>query len=251
MIDRFYLPSAFNFRDMGGYPTKNGRRVKRGTLYRSGTMSMLTLEDERQLASLGIAVVCDLRRSGERAAQPTRWCEAAGARYLYRDYTASSGVLGELLRSTETSPDSMRAAMLQLYRDIALDHAYSFRMLFSQLLRGNLALLFNCSAGKDRTGVAAMLLHHALNVPRECILSDYLITNEADFDRIIATSRVMSEAARTRPKVLEPLLAAHPDYLAAFIDELDEKHGGIDQYLADHVGVDVAAQRSLREILTE
>ena len=92
------LEGGFNLRDMGGYATADGRRVKRGMLFRSGMMSLLTAEDEAHLAGLGIATVCDLRRAGERRRDPTRWCEPAGVFYWSREFDESSGVLGEVLR---------------------------------------------------------------------------------------------------------------------------------------------------------
>ncbi|RYG98420.1 MAG: tyrosine-protein phosphatase, partial [Alphaproteobacteria bacterium] len=75
------LEGGYNLRDMGGYAAADGRSVRHGMLYRSGMMSMLTEADERHLAGLGIATVCDLRRAGERTKEPTRWCEPAGVHY--------------------------------------------------------------------------------------------------------------------------------------------------------------------------
>lgn len=246
------LEGGFNLRDMGGYATMDGRTVKRGMLYRSGVMSLLTEADEAHLASLGIATVCDLRRPGERKRDPTRWCEPAGAFYWSRDYTESSGVLSELLHGPGTTASRVREMMLSLYPEILVDHASSYRFLFERLAGGHVPLLFNCSAGKDRTGIAALLILSVLGVPRETIIEDYLLTNRyADFDRLLAAGRAGADRFREiDPAVLEPLFAADADYLVTAFDSLDRDHGGVDAYLAA-IGVDDAARGRLHDLLLD
>jgi len=246
------LEGGFNLRDMGGYATEDGRTVRRGVLFRSGVMSLLTPADEAHLATLGIATVCDLRRPGERKRDPTRWCESAGAFYWSRDYSESSGVLGELLRGAVPTAERMRAMMIDLYREILIDHAPSYRFLFDRLAGGHVPLLFNCSAGKDRTGVGAALILSALGVPRAAIVEDYLLTNRfADFDRLLAAGRAGAERYREiDPVVLGPLFTADAAYIETAFDSLDRDHGGIDAYL-DTIGVDDVAKDQLREALLD
>jgi protein-tyrosine phosphatase len=244
------LEGGFNLRDMGGYAAADGRVVKHGALFRSGLMSMLTEADERHLAGLGIATVCDLRRPGERRRNPTRWCAPAGAFYWSRDYDETSGVLGELLRGSAPSAAEMRESMLALYPEILVDHAPSYRFLFGRLLGGHVPLLFNCSAGKDRTGVGAALILAALGVSRESIFEDYLLTNDhADFSRMMRRGdRDFERYAAIGEEVLRPLFAADADYLTAMFESLDRDHGGLDAYLRG-LGVDDAAKARLRELL--
>ncbi|KRB79852.1 protein tyrosine phosphatase [Sphingomonas sp. Root710] len=246
------LEGGFNLRDMGGYATSDGRTVKRGMLYRSGVMSLLTEADEAHLAGLGIATVFDLRRPGERKRDPTRWCEPAGAFYWSRDHGESSGVLSELLHGPAPTADRIRAIMLGLYPEILVAHAESYRALFERLAGGHVPLLFNCSAGKDRTGVAALLILSALGVPRETIVEDYLLTNRyADFDRLLAAGRAGADRFREMdPAVLRPLFAADADYLDTAFDSLDRDHGGVDTYLSA-IGVDDAARARLHALLLD
>ncbi|KKC25642.1 tyrosine-protein phosphatase [Sphingomonas sp. SRS2] len=246
------LEGGFNLRDMGGYRTADGRTVKRGMLFRSGVMSLLTEADEAHLAGLGIATVCDLRRPGERKRDPTRWCEPAGAFYWSRDYSESSGVLGELLRGAVPNAERMREMMIDLYREILVDHAPSYRFLFDRLANGHVPLLFNCSAGKDRTGVGAALILAVLGVERSAIVEDYLLTNRfADFDRLLASGGAgIGRYSEIDPAVLQPLFAADGAYLDTAFDSLDRDHGGIDAYLAT-IGVDDAAKTRLRELLLD
>jgi protein-tyrosine phosphatase len=244
------LEGGFNLRDLGGYAARNGRAVRRGMLYRSGMMSMLTEADERYLGSLGIATVCDFRRPGERRAEPTRWCEPAGVHYWARDYSETTGVLAKVLRGEGLTADDVRSTMIRLYPELLVDHAPSYRYMFERLLDGKAPLLFNCTVGKDRTGVAAALILTALDVPYETVLEDYVETNRhADFSRLMAREGRDGQRFRAMERaVLAPLFAADPDYLAAMFDSLGRDHGGVDQYLAG-LGVDGAARERLQDLL--
>jgi protein-tyrosine phosphatase len=241
------LESAFNLRDFGGYASSGGGHVRRGMLYRSGTMHHLTEEDERRLVALGIATVFDLRRRKEREAEPTRWCEAAGLDLLSRDHDQSAGVLEELLKGSESTASMMRDAILDLYRALPREHALSYRIIFERLLAGKAPLLLHCAAGKDRTGVGAALILSALDVPRELILADYVMTAEvADFDRILSR-----HAARFPRELLAPLLASEPEYLLTAFAEIEREHGSVDAFLEDQLGIGSPERRRLRELLVD
>ena len=249
---RLRLESAFNLRDFGGYATADGRMVRRGMLYRSGTMALLSDADAAHLRSLGIRAICDFRRGNERTAEPTLW-HGAEVDYFCRDYSESSGLLGEMLKRTDATAEDMRQAMLSLYRVIPVDHAASYRAMFAQIANGRVPILINCSAGKDRTGVGAALILAALGVPRETIVADYLLTNEhADWNWLLAQrNTLVARARRVRPEVLEPLLTVDVAYLDALFAVLDERHGGVDGYLTETLGVDEAAREALRARLLD
>lgn len=246
------LEGGFNLRDMGGYGTRDGRSVKRGMLYRSGIMSMLTEADERHLVSLGIATVCDFRRPGERKMHPTRWCEPAGVHYYARDYSEASGVLSSVLRGEGMTADDVRTTMISLYPELLVDHAPSYRYMFERLLAGHAPLLFNCTVGKDRTGVAAALILSALDVPQETIVEDYAETNKhMDPERLMQQNGRDGDRFRAMDRaVLTPLFAADPAYIATMFDALDAEHGGLDGYLVK-IGVDAAGRDRLRDLLLD
>lgn len=246
------LEAGFNLRDFGGYATTDGRRVKRGMLFRSGTMALLTQEDEERLRALGISSICDFRRQNERLAEPTRWHEPAGVAYWSRDYGEVSGILSEMLRNPDATAADMKEAMICLYRAIPVDHAPSYGAMFSQMAHGDLPILINCSAGKDRTGVGAALILAALGVPRERIDQDYLATNiHADWDMLFSRrDTLVARTARHNPAMVAPLLAADTLYLDALFAVLDADHGGVDGYLAS-IGVDGPALAQIRAALVE
>ena len=249
---RLPLERAFNLRDFGGYATAEGRVVRRGMLFRSGTMALLSEADAAHLRSLGIQAICDFRRGNERSAEPTLW-HGAEVDYFCRDYSESSGVLGEMLKRKDATAQDMRHAMIALYRAIPLDHAASYRAMFAQILAGRVPIIINCSAGKDRTGVGAALILAALGVPRETIVDDYLLTNEhADWDWLLTQrSTLVARAWSARAEALEPLLTVDEAYLDSFFAQLDSSHGGIEGYLAGPLGMDEGARQLLRERLLD
>lgn len=249
---RVPIATAFNLRDFGGCATMDGRQVKRGMLYRGGTMSLLTDADAEQLRALGIRAICDFRRPGERAAEPTTW-HGEDVDYFARDYDGASGVLGEILQGRAASAQAMRAAMIALYRDIATDHAASYRAMFGQILAGRVPILINCAAGKDRTGVGAALILSALGVSREAIAQDYLRSNlHADWDwRLAQDEGRLAQAHRNRADLIAPVLTADIAYLDMLYATLDAGHGGVEAYMEDELGVDATARAALRAVLLE
>jgi len=252
VIERSGLPlaSAFNLRDFGGYPTADGRMIRRGMLYRSGTMALLTPEDSAELRSLGIRAICDFRRPGERKSEPTSWHDAS-VDYYCRDYSGATGVLVDMVRQERTTAADMKAAMLAVYHEIATDHAEAYAAMFRQMLAGHLPILINCSAGKDRTGAGAAMVLAALGVSRDVIVEDYLLTNShADWTwRLAQGESHLSRLKQARADVLEPLLVADVAYLEALFDHFDTLHGGVDGYLRDVLGVGASEQAALREAL--
>ncbi|MGE4321396.1 MAG: tyrosine-protein phosphatase [Sphingobium sp.] len=246
------LTGGFNLRDFGGYATQDGRRVKRGRLYRSGTMALLTGEDADRLRALRIGTIIDLRRQDERLAEPTRWHEAGGTGYWCRDYGEGSGVLTDIMRQDDATRESMFDGMMAVYRAIPADHAPSYARMFATLAETDRPILINCAAGKDRTGFAAALLLSALGVPRATIEQDYLATNDhADWDWLFShRTTLMARNVRSRPEMMAPLLRADPVYLAAGFDAVERDHGGMAAYLAS-LGADAATIARLRETLLE
>ncbi|MEJ7934435.1 tyrosine-protein phosphatase [Sphingobium sp. AN558] len=249
---RVPIATAFNLRDFGGYATTDGRTVRRGMLYRCGTMSLLTDEDANQLRALGIRAICDFRRPSERREEPTRW-HGDDVDYHCRDFNTSTGVLGEMLRGKAVTQEEMRQAMIALYREIAMEYAPSYRAMFDQILAGRVPILINCSAGKDRTGVGAALILAALGVPRATIVEDYMLTNaHADWDwRLSLGESRLAHAHRTMKEVIAPVLTADALYIETLFETLDATHGGVEAYLEQVLGVDTPARAAMRDILLE
>jgi protein-tyrosine phosphatase len=249
------LERGRNFRDLGGYPTVDGQRVKWRTLFRSGTLAHLTETDLDAVDALEIRAVIDLRTGEERQAEPHPWPRHPHVTAYSRDYVSSAGELRRLAEKPLPTGADARAAMLTIYRTLPYEQADAYRRLFSDASQGRLPLLFNCSAGKDRTGVAAALLLSVLGVAREVVVEDFVLTETAFNFRSLATTMndqsPHSGMGRLPAEVLDALIAAHPDYLAAMFDEIDRRSGSLPRFLECELGIAAHEIDILRNHLLE
>lgn len=246
------LQGGQNFRDLGGYRTADGRTVRWGVLFRSGSMHFLTIADYGYLEHLGIRTVCDFRSTGERTTEPVSWPAAGAPNVLTDDYIQdlrSSGLTRDAMPATA---DQARAKMTRLYPELLAQFNGQYRRMFGELLAGHAPLAFNCSAGKDRTGIAAALLLTALGVPRATVIEDYLLTNRyLDPASLMARGAPANPAnplAGLSPEAARPLLAADPSYIGAALAVVDAHEGGAEGYLRDELGLssnDLARLRAL------
>jgi protein-tyrosine phosphatase len=257
------LEGGLNFRDLGGYLSEDGRQIRWGRLFRSGTMHRLTDADYRHLGTLGIKVIYDLRSTTERRVAPIDW-RAAPAEYLFRDYEITPGVLSVLSEmGDQATADFVHNMMSGFYKLMPTRYREAYRELFARLVRGHVPLVFNCSAGKDRTGVAAALVLAALGVPRAVILNDYALSETyVDYMAEIARDdgqntghgQPAGDPNRFRKvphEALQTLLRSDPVYLEAMLAELDKSHGGVLPYLEAELGVGSAEVNVLKEALLE
>lgn len=245
------LEGGKNFRDLGGYETVDGRRVRWGRIYRSGVMSSLTANDYRYLSQLDIAVVCDFRAASERDAEPTDW-RAGAVEQLAWDYEIDTAVFVAAF-ADGMSETASAEAFTGFYRAMPAEFADRFAALFRSLESDPQATTFHCSAGKDRTGVAAALILEALGVPREAVLADYALSDTfVDYMADIDANRAsvdpedpMAFWVNLPDEVLAPFMRSDPAYLAAALDQIEADHGSVEAYLTDVLGVDIEQLRTL------
>lgn len=246
---RVPLAGTSNFRDLGGYETVDGRRVKWGQLYRSSSLSELTDEDLEYIAALDIKLICDLRRDEERIEAPSRLPVTKSSTVLMLSVgpNRKDSKLYEYLWRGEATEEEMRAVMQEVYRDFAIKFAYQYAQFMQSVAHADhLPLLFHCSAGKDRTGFAAALILETLGVPRETIFDDYSLTNRY-------TTRNLSDRYKNlkSPELFHTMMSADPDYLLAAYDAVDEVFGSFDRYLSDGLGISIHTKNEFRRLLLE
>lgn len=247
------LQGGQNFRDLGGYRTRGGRSVRWGALYRSGSMHFLTPADYTYLNRLGIRTVCDFRDTAERAAGPVQWPAGQAPTILADDYDQHVGDLGRTASGRVQTPAEARGAMIALYPGLLTRFNGQYRRMFGELLAGRTPLAFNCSAGKDRTGVAAALILTALDVPRQTVIDDYLLTNRYfDPHKIVrGNDRNATSLQALPPAVLKPYMLADRSYIGAVFGVLDAHRGGANGYLHDELGLSAADLAKLRQLYTQ
>jgi protein-tyrosine phosphatase len=251
-VERFIpIPGSHNLRDMGGYRTEDGRELKWGTLFRSGVMARLSDADRVEFRRLGISVIFDLRANHERARRPTQWHHGQETQYYSRDYEMSAGALDEMLRKGSFAPEDATRVVHDAYRVLPFEQAASYRELLRLLVAGRVPLLFNCTAGKDRTGIAAALILFAVGVPRQTIEHDYSLTDLAlaGLTDILLADPRYATLAKLPQEQYSPLLKADPDYLAVAFKEIESRHGGLPRYLEAVLGVGLKEIKALREVL--
>jgi protein-tyrosine phosphatase len=253
------LQGGRNFRDMGGYAAAEGRRVRWNRLYRSGVLTHLTDQDRQHLASLGIRVVADFRTPRERREAAIRW-HAGQTKHLHWEYETERFSVGSLLQDSEVSAPGMERAMIGLYQKLPTHFAVPYAAIFGHLTDGELPLVFSCSAGKDRTGLAAALILTSLGVSWADVLHDYCLTNElVDLERAffshpggsVGLDDPQGNFARLPTLVRAPLLRASPAYLEAAFEAIERDHGSVARYRQSVLGISDAQLDIIRGHLLE
>jgi protein-tyrosine phosphatase len=158
------LAGASNFRDLGGYATRDGRTVRWRQIFRSNHLAHLTDEDAAQLRSLGVKSAFDFRGTGERA---EALCGIADitTHSLPVEPTVVAALRAISAGGTQLSADHAVEVMRDSYRSYVQQNTQRYRALFAHLLEDRAPLVIHCTAGKDRTGFACALILHTLGVP--------------------------------------------------------------------------------------
>jgi len=236
-----HLENASNLRDLGGWPTSEGGRVRAGLIFRAPALLQLSDKDRATLADLGIRTVCDLRGQSEGTSRPVR---IAGARHEHFPIEPSvGGSLRDILRTGiatgDTTPDHMMALMRDAYQAYALQSFTQYRSLFALMLADEgVPLVFHCAAGKDRTGFGAALILTALGVGWDDVVADYLATNRL--------WRRESAVFDMDQPLKDVLLSAHTGLLVAAFAAIKGAYGSVDAYLEQAIGLGPAERSALR-----
>lgn len=249
-----FLPTEgiHNFRDYGGWLTRDGGQVRRGLLFRSGQHVGATDADLRLIAALDIRTVIDLRGTSERARNPCRRIEGfAGEVIFYDGETSSSPPHMDVAPDMPTALFA-RERMLGVYSRIPRNPAAQDMLgrYLRVLADRDGASLVHCFAGKDRTGVAATLLLHLLGVNERDQMTEFLRTNDAPTYAVLHAQSVPGIEAKLGRKLdaegARALLEVHEDYLLRFREVVIEMEGSLDRWLEAWIGVDEPLRDALR-----
>ncbi len=221
--------------------------MKWGLLFRSGSMHGLTPRDYADLAKRGIRIVCDFRDVRERREEPVNWPGKNPPRVLSEDYRLDNAGFMPAGDPKSWTAEQARAAMTAGYPRMLDPFRGQYRRMFAELLAGDAPLAFNCSAGKDRTGIAAALLLTALGVPRATVIDDYLLTNRyLDPRKLIAQAGNAGPLAAMPPAAAQAMMAADRRYIEAALKVVDTHAGGAAGWLRDDMGLSAADIAKLR-----
>lgn len=228
-----------NFRDLGGYPTADGRRVKWGRLYRAGAFVDASDADLAGLQQLGLATFIDLRSNTEKTEEPDRLPEPLaftlvdipildeGNATLVRELT-------ERIESGDFEGFDPNQVMLQANRQFAGQFTPQFRQFMHTVLKADGApVLWHCTAGKDRTGFAAAVLLRILGVGQDTVMQDYMASKQLALEQRQNQLRMLrllkgQEAADK----IATLLGVEQAWLEAAFAEIDQTWGSFDNYVS-------------------
>ena len=243
------LAKGSNFRDLGGYKGAGGKTVRWGKVFRSGALPLLTEADYTLLGGLNIGTIVDLRSLEEREVAATQLDDRTGALFISNDYS---------LKPLMANMGSMKGEYVYTGMEKLLSPQY--RSLFKRLLADDGAVMYHCSAGQDRTGIASALILSALGVDRETILADYHLSTQlrrpqnemppldpADYPTNPIVQYYAAAAKKPGGVKAEPLYSASgKSHLAQFFEVIDRDYGGVEGYLATLgiTPVDIARLRS-------
>ncbi len=248
------LPHAFNFRDVGGYRTADGRFLRWGQVFRAGTLAQLQPDDHAILRPLRLRTVFDLRSQAEVARHPDRLPQPAPA-YRHVPLVSYDGSISRL-QTLRRYRHQMAQVLLYVYTHVVLEEN---ARLVGDVLRAladpaNCPALIHCAAGKDRTGVVIALLLALLGVPEETIVAEYTLSNRHHAAILRAMQPDFRRAmlwAWIRPSHLYPISLAHPDTMRATLAHLRQAYGSAEAYALSTAGLDQATLAALRAGLLE
>ena len=223
------VQGAVNMRDLGGYSTTDGKTVKWGKLYRSADISKLTSADLDTLQERKISYVVDLRGTNESKAAPDKL--NANTDYILCP-AGSDQNLNEWM-NTLMSLQSGGDSMMMVYYSNTTFLADRYKPFFDKLLflPDEDALLFHCTAGKDRTGIGAALLLYALGVPYKTIEEDYMASNIYRRESNAMMVDQMMKYKHINQQVAEDIISVKPEYLQATFDAINKQYGSVDAFL--------------------
>ena len=246
------LEGGSNFRDVGGYRSSDNKTVRQGLLFRSGSMVSLTSDDENYLNQRNFKTVVDLRSQEEIELYPNPWVKHNSAiNYINLPYSFMD-------MKIDTSGNPMEG----LYTSFPTQYQPQMKQYFQELLASNTPIVVNCSAGQDRTGFAIALLLSALDVPRDIIIQDYLLStqyrkpkneqgevNLEEASKVNVFAKMMLRHNQNQTEKPSPLTTADgTPFINYTFKQIEQEYGSVDNYLERALGIDAQARSKLKAL---
>jgi protein-tyrosine phosphatase len=264
------MSSISNARELGGYKTRDGKTVRKGVLLRSAALTDASQDELNSLIDdYNLSAIIDLRANYELAEEPEPVIDGI-AQYNFKimDEQLMAGraaSISDILTDPNVDPITRMTAILKA--EVISDQMYveflqgdigkaGYKDFFRVLLETpeGSAVLWHCTNGKDRTGVAAMLLLGVLNVDDETIMKDFLLTNTF-FEAEISAMRNQLKAYIQDEAMLEELLVAgkgvYAPYMQNALDYINENYGNIPSYVKTELGLTDADIVKLQNLYTK
>ena len=265
-----FLPvkGIVNARDLGGYAMEDGRIVQSGRLLRAAHLADATDEDIRNLERLPVTAVIDFRKEQEKVGKVDR--EVPGARYVSLPVDPSGNAMATATEEEKKKFSGQKkfdvkkvivfaafnkkaqAVAREMYPTLLFDPdcQQQFARFFRLVLETeNGAVLFHCTQGKDRTGIASALLLAALGADRETIVADFDATNRVYEKDVRKYSRRVKfwGGKEEEVGVVKAFLGCNTENFIKALDRIDQEFGSLQAYLKGPIGLTDADIQTLRE----
>lgn len=233
-----------NFRDLGGYKTKEGRYIKWGLVFRSGKCNSLTSADISYLATTNLKTVIDLRSNEERSSEPDKLPNTVvSQKHLPIDPGNLSTV--DVYQAIATGNTvACRQYLIDANESLVLNFQNEYKAFFEILMdKQNAPVMFHCTAGKDRAGFGSAMFLAALGVDKETIINDYLLTNTCAG---VTLESMKAQYGDTDMAVcMYYIYSVQREYIEKAFSTIEAKYGSVDKYLTDQLKVDVKKMKDL------
>ncbi len=240
------MENSPNFRELGGLQINGKYQVKEDMLYRSGSFSHLPESDEQKLMATSINRIVDFRSSFEIEREPDHIPAAMGAEYVpcqigSLDPNAMGGFM-KVLSGKDFKRSQVDSLMIMANQGF-VGSITDYTPLFKTIQEKESVVLFHCTAGKDRTGLASSLILHILGADWDTIMADFLRSNEA-LAKMDTKKLEMYGIPADRAKLLG---GVEPEYLEAAWAGITEKYGSVDEMLEQEFGIGEKEKKALRK----
>lgn len=235
---RLAVQGCYNVRDLGGYPTIDGRLTRWKTVVRADGLHQVTLVGQHLLLDHGIRTIIDLRHAREVEHAPNVFAHSSSLTYLNLPLIEDP--------NEEWIPPTLTALNQKMLAECQSQIKQVFEILADP---ETFPVLIHCTAGKDRTGLIVALLLSLLQVPDDTIAQDYALSAPY-LAPLFERRRWLAQEAGQDLSRFEQLMQAPPECMLELLDSLKKQHGGARAYL-EALGLTDQQLRSVRERLTE
>lgn len=240
------IETSPNFRSLSGVQNKEGKKIKEGIIYRSGNFSKLSSNDVAKFNAMNINTIVDFRNDGEIQKDPD--FIPAGQKIVTKRAVIGSinekemGGFMKILMSPKFSETALDSLMISA-SDGFTSHIQDFKPFFEEIAKNESVVLFHCSAGKDRTGLASALFLHILDVSEDEIMKDYLRSNEA----LAKTDLSKYKSYGIPEERMAKLMGVKPIYLETSWNNIIKKYGSIDEMLEKEFAITEKVKKQIQE----
>lgn len=242
------LKGGLNFRDVGGYKTTDGKEVVWGKVYRSAAIDKLTDQDVSLLDKKGIHTVVDFRGVAESKAAPDRLPQNT-------DYTLSPAGSDSIPNATQMVKLLKEGGFLEKFygKDAVKYSGDRFRPLFVKLLvlDNKEAVMYHCTGGRDRTGMATALFLYILNVPQKTIEEDYVASNIYLRKMNKGMMAPLAKMSGLSQEQVENEMALKPELIRSFFTGIKTQYGSIENFFQQEMGIGPKEILMLRQKYTK